>query len=135
MTLASELCIEASHPRLFSLQPLSAAARLQLRIVHCTTRNCCPLRCCAPVLFSTPRLLTPLLAHGQLRRRSVRLAELVVLGVRGGVLRCVGVLPPSAPPFLSGRTCATRPVHPQHTLYSTEMEGIVLVIFWSCLQC
>ena len=28
-----------------------------------------------------------------------------MLGVRGGVLRCVGVLPPSAPPF-SGRTCA-----------------------------
>jgi len=40
----------------------------------------------------------------QLRSRSVRLADELVFGVRGGVLRCTGVLPPSAPPF-SGLTC------------------------------
>ncbi len=45
----------------------------------------------------------------QLRSRSVRLADELVLGVRGGVLRCTGVLPPSAPPF-SGLTCTARGV-------------------------
>ncbi len=45
--------------------------------------------------------------HAQLRSRSVRLADVFVLGVRGGVLRCVGVLPLSAPPF-NGRTCVRK---------------------------